>query len=52
MALGDAAAALVEKLDQSPPPAEIHSELVEEGAVDEVVLVGDCERKGNGQRRI
>lgn len=50
MTLGDAAAALVEELDQSPPPPEIHPELVEEGAVDEVVLVGDC--RENGQKRI
>lgn len=50
MALGDAAAALVEKLDQSPPPPEIHPELVEEGAVDEVVLVGDCGQSETDRR--
>lgn len=42
MALGDAAAALVKQLDQSPPPPEVHSELVEQGPVHKVVLVGHC----------
>lgn len=41
MTLGDAAAALVKKFNQPPPSPEIHPELVEEGAVDKVVLVGD-----------
>lgn len=41
MALRDAAAALVKEFHQSPPPAEIHPELVEEGPVDKVMLVGD-----------
>lgn len=41
MALRDAAAALVKKLDQSPPSAKIHPELVEEGPIDKVMLVGD-----------
>lgn len=42
MALGDASATLVQKFDQPPPPAEIHPELVEEGTVGKVMLVGDC----------
>ena len=41
VALGDAAAALVKELDESPPPSEIHSKLVEEGPVGKVMLVGD-----------
>lgn len=45
MTLGDAAAALVKKFDQSPAAAEIHPELVEEGPVDEVMLVGDWRRR-------
>lgn len=42
MALGDASATLMQKLDQPPPPAEVHPELVEEGTVGKVMLVGDC----------
>lgn len=41
MALGDAAAALVKELDQSPPSSKVHPELVEEGPVHKVMLVGD-----------
>lgn len=45
MALGDAAAALVQKLDQPPPSPEVHPELVEEGTVGKVMLVGDCRHR-------
>lgn len=41
MTLGDAAAALVKEFNQSPPSTEIHPELVEEGPVHKVMLVGD-----------
>lgn len=45
MTLGDAAAALVKEFDQSSPSPEIHPELVEEGSVDKVVLVGDWKQR-------
>lgn len=48
MTLRDAAAALVEDFDQSPPSPEIHPELVEEGPVDKVMLVGDWRQRKNG----
>lgn len=41
VALWDAASALVKKFNQTPPSPEIHPELVEEGPVDKVMLVGD-----------
>ena len=41
MALRDAAASLVKKFNQPPSPPEIHPELVEEGPVNKVMLVGD-----------
>lgn len=47
MTLWDAAAALVEEFDQSPPPPEIHPELVEEGPVDKVMLVRDWRWREN-----
>lgn len=45
VALWDAASTLVKKFDQPPPAPEIHPELVEEGAVSEVMLVGDCRQE-------
>lgn len=45
MTLGDAAAALVKKFDQSPSSPEIHPELVEEGTVNKVMLVGDWRQR-------
>lgn len=49
-------AALLQQLQQPPPPPEVHPELVEEGPVHKVVLVGDWrsrgeERRGGGWRR-
>lgn len=41
MALRDAKTALVKKLDQPPPPPEVHPELVKEGPADKVMLIGD-----------
>lgn len=37
-------AALLQQLQQPPPPSEVHAELVEEGPVHKVVLVGDWRR--------
>ena len=45
MSLRNAAAALLKELEQSPPAPEIHPELVEEGTVSEVMLVGDCRQR-------
>lgn len=45
MVLGDASATLVQKLHQPPPSPEIHPELVEEGTVSKVMLVGDCRQR-------
>lgn len=46
MALGNASATLVQQFDQPPPPPEIHPELVEEGPVSKVMLVGDYRQRG------
>lgn len=43
-------AALLQQLQQPPPPPEVHPELVEEGPVHKVVLVGDW-RRGRGEER-
>lgn len=52
MALWDGACALVENLNQSPPATEIHPELVEQGPVGKVMLVGNCGWEGGGKRYI
>lgn len=49
VAFRDAAAALVKKLDQSPPSPKIHPELVEEGPIDKVMLVVDWWWRRNKQ---
>lgn len=46
-------AALLQQLQQPPPPSEVHPELEEEGPVHKVVLVGDWRRgreEGGGGR--
>ena len=52
MTLGDAAAAFVKQFDQSPPSPEIHPELVEEGPVDKMMLVGDWRQRKLDMERI
>lgn len=44
-------AALLQQLQQPPPPPEVHPELVEEGPVHKVVLVGDWRRGGGEEGR-
>lgn len=41
MALWDAATTFMKKLHQSPPSTKIHPELVEEGPINKVMLVGN-----------
>lgn len=43
-------AVLLQQLQQPPPPPEVHPELVEEGPVHKVVLVGDWRRGGEWER--